>query len=310
MIRHRTAGASLESGRTSSVSIQWYPGHMTRARRVMEEAIPGKDVVIEVLDARMPRSSANPIVTELRRASGKPCVKVLSKSDLADPAATTRWLELLRSEPSVIAIAITTDRAAEARTKVTEACGKLAKLTRGRRAAHALIVGIPNVGKSTLVNTLARRKVAKVGDEPAVTKAEQVVILDNGIVLSDNPGILWPKIDDPRSGLCLALGGAIPDSAIDYETVGLFAAAVLGERYPAALAARYKLAEVPAVSSASGAPPSARDAASALLDAIGRKRGCLKQGGVIDRAKASNILIHDFRSGALGRITLELPEDA
>jgi ribosome biogenesis GTPase A len=285
------------------VSIQWYPGHMTKARRVIAEAMPAQDVVIEVLDARMPHASENPLVTELRGT--KPCVKVLTKSDLADPEVTRSWLDHFArfdstraaSSGRVIALAVTTSRAAEVRTKIAEACGVLANPTRGRKHARAMIVGIPNVGKSTLINTLAMRAVAKVGDEPAVTKAPQLVVLKNGMMLSDNPGILWPKIEDDADTMRLAFGGAFPDSAVDFESVALFGAELLRARYPQLLVARYKL-------------PSLPDSADALLDEIGRRRGCLRAGGVIDRHKAGDVLIHDFRGGALGRISLERPDDA
>jgi ribosome biogenesis GTPase A len=275
---------------------------MTKARRVIAEAMPAQDVVIEVLDARMPRASENPLVTELRGA--KPCVKVLSKSDLADPDVTRLWLQhfaaLDAARPvtsgKVLAIAITTEKAAETRSRIADACGALAKPTRGRKTARAMIIGIPNVGKSTLVNTLAQRKVANVGDEPAVTKGEQVVTLKNGMTLSDNPGIMWPKIEDPTGGLRLALGGAIPDAAIDYESVALFGAALLLKAYPELLAKRYKLTAMPADG-------------SALIDEIGRRRGCLRPGGVIDRHKAADVFIHELRTGAIGRISLERPND-
>jgi ribosome biogenesis GTPase A len=275
---------------------------MTSAKRVIAEAMPTQDVVIEVLDARMPHASENPLVTELR--GNKPCVKVLTKSDLADPEVTAEWLEHLErfdttresSVGKVLAIAITTERGSDARTKIAAACGALAKPTRGRKSARAIIVGIPNVGKSTLINTLAQRVVAKVGDEPAVTKARQLVVLANGMSLSDHPGILWPKIEDDDDTMRLAFGGAFPDSAIDYEPVALFGAEILRVRYPELLAARYKLKEIPAT---------ARD----LLFEIGRRRGSLRAGGVIDLHKAGDALIHDFRTGTLGRISLERPRD-
>ncbi len=284
---------------------QWYPGHMAKARRAMAESMAIHDVVIEVLDARMPASSENPVITEIRKQ--KPCIKVLCKSDLADPAVTAAWLRHLEAtapEPggarpggAVVAIAVRTDRPAETRTRIPELCQRLGRPTRQRTTVRAMVVGIPNVGKSTLINTLMDRKVAKVGDEPAVTKARQQVVLKSGMVLSDHPGILWPKIEEDGATLRLALGGALPDRALEYESVALFGAAFLMDRYPELLLARYKLGEMPA-------------GAEALLLEIGRRRGGLRAGGSVDLHKAADVLIHDFRSGALGRISLEAPARA
>ncbi|MBX3222257.1 MAG: ribosome biogenesis GTPase YlqF [Labilithrix sp.] len=284
--------------------IQWYPGHMTKARRLIADSMPSQDVIIEVLDARMPRSSENPVVTELRRH--KPVIKVLGKSDLADPVVTKAWIRFFEEEvhPSpgdglapgkVVAIALTTTRPGEAKTKLPELCKKLALHPRGPgKTPRVMIVGIPNVGKSTLINTLMDRKVAKTGDEPAVTKGQQIVTLKSGMTISDNPGIMWPKIEDEDASLRLAFGGAIPDSAIDYETVGFWGASYLLEAYPALVLARYKLKSLPATP-------------MALLEEIGKRRGGLRAGGVVDLHKAADALIHDFRQGALGRITLESP---
>lgn len=286
--------------------IQWYPGHMTKARRLIAESMPSQDVVIEVLDARMPRASENPVVTELRRH--KPVIKVLSKSDLADPDVTQQWIRFFEEEVhlspgdglqpgKVAAIALTTNRPAEVKAKIPELCKKLALHPRGPgKTVRAMIVGIPNVGKSTLINILMDRKVAKTGDEPAVTKGQQVVVLKNGMTLSDNPGIMWPKIEDEDASLRLAFGGAIPDSAIDYETVALWGAQYLLDHYPQSVMARYKLKSMP-------------EDATELLFEIGKRRGGLRAGGVVDQHKAADALIHDFRSGVIGRITLEAPED-
>lgn len=283
--------------------IQWYPGHMRKAVRVMEESIAAHDIVIEVLDARMPRASENPVVTQLRKH--RACVKVLTKSDLADPKVTAEWIryfETHRTEKSkehpeghVAAIAVTTEKRAEMRKKIPELCRKLVPhREKAGRTVRAMVLGIPNVGKSTLINVLAGRRAANVGDKPAVTKSQQHVEVENTFTLSDTPGILWPRIDDERSGLRLAFGGAIPDTAIESEPVALFGAKFLLDHYASLVVARYKLTEVP-------------ESADALLNEIGRRRGGLRAGGVIDRDKAADILIHDFRSGALGRISLELP---
>ena len=284
--------------------IQWYPGHMVKARRLIEESMPTMDVVVEVLDARMPLSSENPVVTTARRH--KPVIKVLNKSDLADPVATKAWIEFFENEKhespgdglapgKVVAIALTTSKPGEVRAKIPALCKQLALHPRGPgKTPRVIIVGIPNVGKSTIINVLNDRNVAKTGNEPAVTKSQQQVVLKSGIVLSDNPGIMWPKVEDESSSLRLAFGGAIPDSAIDYEVVALWGAGYLLEHYPSLLMARFKLKTLP-------------EGPHALLEEIGRRRGGLRAGGVIDMHKAAGALLHEFRAGAIGRISLELP---
>lgn len=291
--------------RSRALSIQWYPGHMAKARRELAKAFPKQDVIIEVLDARMPYASSNPIVTALRKQ--KPCIKILSKADLADPAITLAWVRHLEDQSKgrdpaqpfgrVIAIASSSDRLGETKNRIPELCKSLVGHPTGPgRSVRAIVVGIPNVGKSTLINLLLGRKVAKVGDEPAVTKMQQLVTLPSGITLSDNPGLLWPKISDPKVGCRLAFGGAISEAALDYETVARYGAEVLLERYPSLVKARYKLDELPPTG-------------ATLLEEIGRKRSCLKSGGVVDMHKAADVLIHDFRSGVIGRVSLETPED-
>ena len=277
----------------TSVTIQWYPGHMAKARKALAAAIPQQDVVVEVRDARAVAASANPVLADLR--GDKPCLIVLAKSDLADPDVTGAWLRALESSSQgrTVAMAATTERAKETRRRFIELCKLLARGSR-RPRIRVIVVGVPNVGKSTLINVLAGRRVAKVGDEPAVTKAMQQVVLDEDIVLSDNPGILWPKLEDQASAQRLAFAGSLPDTALDFESVARFGAALLLERYPANLIARYGLADLPA-------------RPEALLAEVGRRRGCLRAGGVIDMHKAADHLIHDFRSGALGRISLEVP---
>lgn len=284
------------------MSIQWFPGHMTKARREIAESMKDQDVIIEVLDARMPRASENPLLASLRR--GKPCIKVLSKSDLADPSVTAAWLrhfETERTEPTVerpegtvVAVALRKDDLAEARRRIPELCKRIAAPRSGTRALHAMIVGIPNVGKSTLINTLMGRKVAVAADKAAVTKQQQLVVLANGIALRDNPGIMWPKLEDADAALRLALAGAIPESAADPREVALFAAAMLMSEHPDVLLQRYKLDALP-------------ETPDAMLETIGRKRGKLRAGGVVDLAAASAELIQAYRSGALGPMSLESP---
>jgi ribosome biogenesis GTPase A len=273
----------------------------------MAKAFPSQDVIIEVLDARMPYASSNPIVTTLRKQ--KPCLKLLSKADLADPEVTREWLTYFsqRADDRVkgeaygatLALAYSSERFSETKKRLQELCLRLSKRTSvsPTRPVRAIVVGIPNVGKSTLINLLMGRKVAKVGDEPAVTKSQQQVILPSGLVISDNPGLLWPKFEDKEVGLRLAFGGAISEAALDYEPVARYGAALLLERYPALIIARYKLKQV---------PPTGEE----LLLEIGKKRGCLRSGGIVDLHKAADVLIHDFRSGALGKISLEKPSDA
>lgn len=277
------------------MAIQWYPGHMHKARKEIEEVMPQIDLVIEVLDARIPYSSENPMVAKLRQ--DKPCIKLLNKSDLADPEITNRWIEYLEQEQGVRAQAITTLQPAMVK-KIPELCRKLVPVSEGAlKDIRTMIMGIPNVGKSTIINTLAGRVIAKTGNEPAVTKAQQRINLKNGIVLSDTPGILWPKVDNEASGYRLAVTGAIKDTAMEYEDVALFAAAYFLHAYPEAMMERYKLTSLPATD-------------IELLEEIGRRRGALRSGGHIDLHKASELLLHEFRSGKIGQLSLETPEMA
>jgi ribosome biogenesis GTPase A len=286
------------------MSIQWFPGHMTKAQKAITEQIALTDVILEVVDARMPRSSENPLLADICKR--RPRVIVLSKSDLADPAKTPLWLRHYEalSPPSTaegkaamhqprVPLAVTMGKANETRDRIVALCKKLATHPSGPgKTPRVMIVGIPNVGKSTLANILLGRVVAKTGNEPAVTKAKQQITLPSGITLSDFPGLMWPKIDDDNIGMRLALGGTIADNALDYETLGLFAAKLLAELYPQALCVRYKLDSLP-------------EKAHEILTAIGKKRGCLERGGVINLHKAGDVLVHDFRNGALGKMTID-----
>jgi ribosome biogenesis GTPase A len=275
------------------MTLQWYPGHMTKARRELAELMPSQDMVIEVLDARLPAASTNPVVADLRRA--KPCIKVLAKSDLADPEVTRAWLAHLSRHAHVAAFAATSDRPNDSRKRIAELAARFGLRHRPDRPIRALIAGVPNVGKSSLINALVDRQVAKTGDRPAITKVQQRVVLPTGMVVTDSPGIMWPKIEDEAGALRLAFAGSIPDTAIDYLTIGLFGARLVLERYAALAVARYKLAAIPA-------------SPEALLVEIGRRRGGLRSGGAVDLHKASEILVHEFRHGILGRISLEVPD--
>ena len=279
------------------MAVQWYPGHMNKARRIIKETMSDVDLVIEVMDARIPFSSENPMVAELRQH--RPCIKILNKSDLADPVVTKLWLKHFEKEQGVKAQALSV--LDKSRTKnLPELCRKLLpNRDTAAKYRRVMIMGIPNVGKSTLINTLAGKTLAKVGDEPAVTKvvssAQQRIILEGGIALSDTPGILWPKIENENSSYRLAVTGAIKNTAIDFEDIALFAADYLIDAYSELVIKRYKLKQCPATG-------------IRLLEEIGRRRGCLRAGGIIDIQRASEILIHEIRSGALGALSFETPQ--
>ncbi|WP_325894439.1 ribosome biogenesis GTPase YlqF [Grimontia sp. NTOU-MAR1] len=274
-------------------SIQWFPGHMHKARKEIEEVVPKIDVIIEVLDARIPFSSENPMIRRIRK--DKPVIKVLNKRDLADPEMTARWLEHLEKEQGVKAMAITTEQTSEV-NKIMDLCRKLAPHREEiGKNIRTMIMGIPNVGKSTIINTLAGRVVAKTGNQPAVTRQQQRINLQNGVVLSDTPGILWPKVENPHSGFRLAATGAVKDTAMEYDEVAFYTVEYLAKAYPELLKKRYNIEELP-------------ETEVELMEAIGEKRGCLRSGGRIDLHKASEILINDLRNGALGLITLEHPD--
>lgn len=274
------------------MAIQWFPGHMHRARKQITEMMPQIDLVIEVLDARLPYSSENPLVPELR--AGKPCLKLLNKSDLADPAHTQAWLEYFNSQPNTKAMALTGLDKKQVKA-ITQYClSMLPDRQEKKQSIRTMIMGIPNVGKSTLINTLAGRTVAKAGNLPALTRHPQQIKINDGIVLSDTPGILWPKIHNISSGFRLAASGAVRDTALDYFEVAEFTGNMMLQLYPGTIKERYKLSELP-------------ETGERLIDAIGRKRGCLRSGGVVDMHKAAEILIHELRSGKLGNITYETP---
>ncbi|WP_038176446.1 MULTISPECIES: ribosome biogenesis GTPase YlqF [Vibrio] len=275
------------------MSIQWFPGHMHKARKEIEEAIPQVDVIIEVLDARIPFSSENPMISELR--GNKPVVKVLNKRDLADPELTQLWIDHLEKESNVKAMAITTSNVQEV-NKILELCRKLAPHREEiGKNIRTMIMGIPNVGKSTIINTLAGRTIAVTGNQPAVTRRQQRINLQNGIVLSDTPGILWPKVENPHSGFRLAATGAVKDTAMEYDEVAFYTVEYLAKAYPERLKQRYEIETLP-------------ESDIELMEEIGRRRGALRAGGRVDLHKCSEILLHELRNGTLGQITLEVPE--
>lgn len=275
------------------MAIQWYPGHMHKAQKEIREIMPKVDLVIEVLDARIPHSSNNPLVSTLR--GDKPCIKILNKYDLADPEITKQWQTYLEQEKGVKTLALTAEQPGQVRS-ILDMCRKMVpEKEESFKPISTMIMGIPNVGKSTLINTLAGRTIAKVGNEPAVTKRQQKINLDNGIVLSDTPGILWPKFENPDSGYRLAVTGAVKNTAMEFDDVALYACDYLLKAYPDRMVERYKLPQLPGSD-------------IELLEEIGRLRGCRRAGGRIDLHKASEILLNELRSGMLGLLTLETPE--
>ena len=275
------------------MAIQWFPGHMHLTRKAIEERIKDIDVVIEMLDARLPGSSANPMLAQL--IDGKPGLKVLSKQDLADPQQTQNWLAHYNALPNVKAIGLDTSMVSPAKALI-DACHQLAPNRGGMaKPMRVLICGIPNVGKSTLINTLKGKKAAKTGDEAGVTKLEQRITLADDFYLYDTPGVLWPRIIVEKSGYNLAASGAIGVNAFDDEEVALELLNYLIAHYPQALTQRYKIETVSEYTDES------------MLEAIARYRGAIQSGGRVNTIKAAEIVIHDFRSAALGRLTLETP---
>jgi len=267
--------------------------HLTR--KAIEERIKDIDVVIEMLDARLPGSSANPMLAQL--IQGKPGLKVLSKQDLADAERTQLWLDHYNAMPNVRAMGLDTSMVSPAKALI-DACHQLAPNRGGMaKPMRVLICGIPNVGKSTLINTLKGKRAAKTGDEAGVTKLEQRITLADDFYLYDTPGVLWPRIIVEKSGYNLAASGAIGVNAFDDEEVALELLHYLMAHYPAAITARYKVQNV------------SEHTDETLLEAIARYRGAIQSGGKVNTTKASEIVIHDFRSAALGRLTLETPTE-
>lgn len=281
------------------MSVQWFPGHMHATRKAIAERIKGIDVVIEMLDARLPGSSANPMLAQL--IDGTPTLKLLNKSDLGDPARTALWLDYYNALPLTHAITMRAHVAASVR-ELEAACRAMAPKRGGMvKPIRVLIGGIPNVGKSTLINALVGKRATQTGDEAGVTKQEQRIVLADDFYLYDTPGVLWPKIIVPQSGYHLAASGAVGRNAYDDEEVALELLKTLRGPYAAQLAERYKWRETLDII--------AQTPEEDLLAGVARQRGALLPGGRINHQKAAELLLVDFRSGALGPITLETPEE-
>ena len=277
------------------MAIQWFPGHMNAARKKAAETMEMTDLVVEVLDARLPAASSNPMVEELRLHRQRPCLKIMNKDDLADPEVTKEWLDYFNRQSGVDAVALSCKNPAEV-ARIPQLCQKLVPHRTGPgKPVRVMIMGIPNVGKSTLMKMLLKRRVAAVGDEPAVTKSQQRLYLNKNMVLTDTPGMLWPKIVYPSDGYMLAASHAVGVNALIEEEVAAFLGDVLLARYPELLALRYKIS----VDGLDGI---------GLMEMIARKRGFKIRGGELDVEKGAHTLLQDYRHGAIGRISLETPE--
>ena len=282
------------------MAIQWFPGHMTSARKKAEETLEHIDVVIEVLDARVPAASHNPMIEEMRNFRQRPNLKILNKADLADPHITQTWLNYFNSQPNTRAVALSCKKAGDAK-KIPGLCRQLAP-HRGSplKPLRMMIMGIPNVGKSTLMNALLNRRAAKVGDEPAVTKSQQRFELSDSLNITDTPGMMWPKIEHESDGYLLAASHAIGRNAVIDEDVAEFLGNLLLKQYPALINTRYKLDVMKLdVQQMDGID---------LLEAIARRRAYKRNDGEWDMERTAMALLTDYRSGAIGRVSLESPK--
>lgn len=280
------------------MDVQWYPGHMTKARREMQEDLKLVDLIIEIVDARIPLASRNPDIAELGRQKSR--VILLNKADMADEEATAGWLRFFKNAgyESLAIDARTGKNLKGIKTVIEAACREKIERDRKRgiknRPIRAMVVGIPNVGKSTFINTFAGKAVAKTGNKPGVTRGRQWIRLNQSVELLDTPGILWHKFEDKTVGLYLALTGSIKDEILPAEELSLSLITLLISRYPNILGEKYQIAE-------DGDPVD-------ILQGIAERRGCIKKGGELDLPRAAALLLDDFRNGRLGRISLEVPE--
>jgi ribosome biogenesis GTPase A len=276
------------------MSIQWYPGHMTSAKQKAEEAMEFNDIVIEILDARIPGSSINPVIESLRLTRQRPHLKILNKADLADPVITEEWIKYFNNQPKTIAISLSAKKTSEVK-KILAYSLKLAP-HRGTpiKPLRILVMGVPNVGKSTIINVLKNKKIAKVGDIPAVTKSQQRIEINDHIILTDTPGMMWPKIDNELDGVFLAASNNIGINAYDEIEIALGLLDVLKLLYAKSISTKYKLRQ-----------PFKED--EGLLEDIAKGRGFIIKGGKLNIHKAANVILNDYRQGSLGRISLESP---
>ena len=283
-------------------NLSWFPGHMTKTRRMITAEIKNMDAVCEILDARIPLSSRNPDVDEL--TAGKPRLVVLNRVDQADPGETRRWTAYFREKGYAVLEANAKGGAGTAhfadavRELLRDKLAAWAQRGQAGRTVRVMVLGIPNVGKSTFINKVARRKTARAEDRPGVTRSKQWVPVDSTLELLDTPGILWPRFDDPEVGKRLAFTGAIKDDVVDMEELACYLMDYLGRRYAPVLEERYKIDVQP------------EDSGYDLLEKAGRKRGFLMRGAQVDTQRMARVLLDEFRGGKLGRFTLETVEDA
>ena len=293
--------------------IQWFPGHMHKAQKEMRKLLPRIDVVIEVLDARVPFSSRNPLIETIR--ADKPHIKLLNKADLADPQKTRVWADELSKQFELV-LSLNARNYKEAAALPDQCIELLARTKPDKkvRELNALITGIPNVGKSTLINTIMGRAVAKTGNEPAITKGHHKIRVNDEFVLHDTPGILWPNLGHPNIGYRLATLGSIRETAIDYADVGFFAAAFMLQEYPELLQRRYAEPAADALGSMASGNNTGLDsmlssAELVFLESFARHRGAIQRGNRVDLDQASRLFLNELRQGVLGQITLELPQN-
>ena len=284
------------------MNIQWYPGHMTKTRRQMEQDIRLVDAVCEIVDARIPLSSRNPDIDVI--CGGKPRMIILNRIDMADPAMTKRWAGYFRRCGMTVLETDCKNRkgtgqfASAVRELLKDKIQKYQEKGQAGRTLRVMVVGIPNVGKSTFINAVSGRKSAKAENRPGVTRGKQWITVEKGLEMLDTPGILWPKFEDPEVGLKLAYTGAVKDNVVDVETLAVHLIGLLGREYPDALESRYRFT----------VPDTFED--YELLELAGRKRGMLISGGEVDTERMSRALLEEYRNGKLGRFTLEKPKEA
>lgn len=275
------------------MAIQWFPGHMHKAGKEIKKLLPEIDVVIEILDARIPFSSQNPLLMEF--AAYKPSIKVLNKTDLSDPELVKKWQEYLEQNDNIKTIALSAKQPEQLK-KILDLCRQMIPNKGEHQFITAMIMGIPNVGKSTIINILAGRIVAKTGNEPAVTKGQQRIKISEDITFFDTPGMLWPRIGHENWALRLAITGAIKETAMTHEDIAFYLIGYLMKKYPQVLKQRFEIEQL-------------ADDEYTILEQIGAKRGCIKSRGLLDLHKVSSIVIHEYRAGNFGGLCLETPEE-